>query len=145
MRATYIWVSRLIALGVVLQAAFAAFGTFQIVRAANDGTAYTEDSGENLGQQLHSVFGTVVLPLLALILLAIPFFARIPGGARLAVVVAGLTVVQVLLGVFSYPVPAIGLLHGINAFALAAAAGFAGRRAGQAPAVAPDSEATPAA
>jgi hypothetical protein len=141
MRATYVWLTRLIALGVVLQAAFIAFGTFDILNAADDGKAYTEDSDYNAGQALHSIFGTGVIPLLALVLLIISFFARIPGGVKWAAGVFGLVVLQILLAFLSFPAPVVGILHGINAFALAGLAGVAGRRAAAAPAVGPDREA----
>lgn len=131
MRTTYIWLARLIAVGVVLQAAFVAFGTFEVFNAASDGKAFTEDTDYNTGQALHGMFGLVVIPLLALILLIVAFLARIPGGARLAGAVFGLVVLQLVLGLVSFSAPVLGILHGLNAFALAGAAGYAGRRAGQ--------------
>ena len=131
MRATYVWLSRLIALGVVLQAAFIAFGTFDILNAADDGRAYTGDF--NTGQVLHSVFGLMVIPLLAIIMLIVSFFARIPGGVKYAGIVFGLVVLQFLLALVAFPVPVLGVLHGLNAFALAAVAGLAGRKATTAP------------
>lgn len=128
MRATYQWLARLIAIGVVLQAAFIAFGMFDIVHAAGDGRAYTGSSEYNIGQTLHSVVGYMVIPLLALLLLILSFFAKVPGGVRFAAIVAGLVVLQIVLALVSVPVPALGLLHGLNAFALAAVAGIAGTR-----------------
>jgi hypothetical protein len=128
MRATYVWLSRLIALGVVLQAAFIAFGTFDILKEADDGRAYTGDF--NAGQALHSIFGLGVIPLLAILMLVISFFAKIPGGVKFAAIVFGLVVLQFLLAFLGFFSPAVGgILHGLNAFALAAAAGIAGRRA----------------
>ncbi len=49
MRTTYQWLARLIALGVILQAAFIAFGTFEIFNAADDGRAFTADTAYNTG------------------------------------------------------------------------------------------------
>jgi hypothetical protein len=127
MRATYLWLSRLIALGVVLQAAFIAFGLFDILAEADDGRAYTGDF--NSGQVLHSTFGLMVIPLLALVMLIVSFFARIPGGVRFAAIVFGLVVLQIALAFASFPAPLVGILHGVNAFVLAGAAGVAGRKA----------------
>lgn len=133
MATTYQWLARLIALGVVLQAAFIALGTFEIFNAADDGRVFTSDTAYNAGQTLHSVFGMMVIPALALTLLIVSFFAEIPGGVRVAALVLGLVVGQVLLGLVSFPVPWLGLLHGINAFALAGVAGgLAGQRAARA-------------
>lgn len=132
MRATYVWLSRLIAIGVVLQAAFIAFGTFDILKEADDGRAYTGDF--NVGQMLHSVLGLIIIPLLAIIMLIVSFFAKIPGGVKFAGIVFGLTVLQILLAFAGFFSPAVGgILHGLNAFALAAAAGLAGRKATTAP------------
>jgi hypothetical protein len=127
MKATYVWLSRLIAIAVVLQAMWIAFGMFDVLKSASDGRAFTEDSDFNTGQALHSVFGLMVIPLLAVILLIVSFFAKVPGGVKWAGIVFGLTVLQVLLGFVSFAAPVLGLLHGLNAFALAAAAGLAGR------------------
>src|SRR5439155_2907316 len=79
MKATYLWLTRLIAVGVVLQAAFVAYGTFEILNGASHGKAFTGDSEYNTGQLLHSIFGVMIIPALALILLIVSFFARIPG------------------------------------------------------------------
>lgn len=137
MRAGYLWLSRLIALGVVLQAAFIAWGTFEIVHDAEEGGAYTEESGHTLGQELHAVFGERVIPLLALVMLILALFARIPRGVPFAAAVLGLVVLQYLLALVSVPVPWLGLLHAVNAFALAGVAGLAGRQVNRATAAAP--------
>jgi hypothetical protein len=140
MKATYQWLARLIALGVVLQAAFVAYGMFGVLNAADDGKAFTGDTADNLGQSLHSTVGLMIIPLLALLLLVVSFFAKVPGGVRLAAIVVGLVVLQIVLAVVSLPVPALGLLHGVNAFALAAVAGVAGGRPGRAATAARDTK-----
>lgn len=145
MKATYMWLTRLIALAVVLQAAFIAWGTFDIFNAADDGRAFTEDTDYNAGQALHSTFGIMVIPLLVLLLLIVSFFARVPRGVMMALVVLGLVVLQIVLGFLSFPAPVVGLLHGINAFIIAGVAGFAGRGAGGRPAREPQPEGSAAA
>ena len=129
MRVAYQWLARLIALGVLLQMAFIAFGTFEIFNTVEDGEAFTGDREDyNLGQQLHAVFGEMVIPLLALLLLIVSFFAKVPRGVPLALGVVGLVVLQFVLAIVSFSAPVIGLLHGINAFAIAGVAGYAGGR-----------------
>ena len=49
---------------------------------------------------------------LALILLIVSFFAKIPGGVLWAGLVLVTVVVQVLLGMFGEGAPALGLVHG---------------------------------
>lgn len=132
MRATYQWLARLIALGVVLQAAFIAFGTFEVFNAVDDGKVFTGDTDDyNAGQALHSIFGVMVIPLLAVLLLIVSFFVKTKGAVWSALAVLGLIVLQFVLALVSFGAPVIGLLHGINAFAIAGVAGFAGGRAGK--------------
>lgn len=129
MRVAYQWLARLIALGVLLQMAFIAFGTFDIFNTVEDGRAFTGERDDyNAGQMLHAVFGEMVIPLLALLLLIVSFFAKVPRGVPLALAVLGLVVLQFLLALLSFEAPVVGLLHGINAFAIAGVAGYAGGR-----------------
>jgi hypothetical protein len=76
----------------------------------------------------HTLDGGVVL-LLALALLIIAFFAKIPQGVRWAVMVLMWTVVQIALGTLSHLVAAIGAVHGMVAFALFGVAVRAAMRA----------------
>jgi len=145
MRGTYVVLTRLIALGVVLQASFIALAWFLVIDDADNGKPFVGDDSWNIGHILHSI-GGMVIPLLTLVLFIISFFAKsIPGAVKWAgfVFLAGLT--QFLLGAFAYEVPALGALHGINAFVLAGVAGYAGRRATQLssePVPAPEAPAT---
>ncbi len=66
--------------------------------------------------------------LIALILLIVSFFAKIPGGAKWAGLILLVVVVQVLLGMFSGELPQLAMLHGVNAFIMFGAALYAGRR-----------------
>lgn len=132
MKVTYQWLARLIALGVLLQMAFIAFGTFEVFNAADDGRAFTGERDDyNTGQMLHAVFGETVIPLLALLLVIVSFFAKVPRGVPLALAVLGLVVLQFLLALVSFEAPVVGLLHGLNAFAIAGVAGFVGGRPGR--------------
>lgn len=127
MRPTYMWLGRLIAIAVVLQAAFIAWGTFDILNTTEDGEVYTGDY--NAGQGMHGAFGLGIIPLLAIILLIVSFFAKVPGGVRAALIVFGIVVLQIALAFIAFPAPVVGLLHGINAFILAGVAGYASRLA----------------
>jgi hypothetical protein len=128
MRSTYRVLAMLIAVGVVLQTAFVAWGFFAVHKGVDDGHAYRA-ADLNAGLSLHAVIGNSVLPLIALVLLILSFFARIPGGVKWAAITFGVMVLQVALGHVGYVAPIIGLLHGINAFALAAVASLAMRQA----------------
>ncbi|HET6653078.1 MAG TPA: hypothetical protein VFH10_10590 [Nocardioides sp.] len=81
---------------------------------------------------VHGINGMIVIPLLALALLIVSFFARTPGAVRNAAIILGLVVLQVALGLFGHENAYIGLLHGVNALVLFAAALHTGRSAGKA-------------
>jgi hypothetical protein len=120
MKSTYRVLALLIALGVAVQAMSIALGFFIVLRDKN--------TGENIGLELHSVVGMMVIPLIALLLLIVSFFAGVAGGVKWAAIVFGLVVLQVLLAFAGLASPAVGALHGLNALALIAVAGIAGSR-----------------
>jgi hypothetical protein len=127
-RAVYRILAMIIAAGVVVQAAAIAFAMFDIEHKTDDGVFYTKDS-DNGGIALHAVLGEMVIPVVALAFLIVAFFARIPGGVKWAAITFGVLVLQIVLAFAGQSVPFIGVLHGINAFALAAVASIAMRKA----------------
>jgi hypothetical protein len=133
MRQTYRVLAIAIALGVVVQAASVALGWFLTLKDLDDGQVLDKDFDYNAGQIVHSIFGLMVIPLLAIILFVISFFARIDSGVKWAGYVLLAVILQVALAFIAFGVPAVGALHGINAFVVAGLAGFAGRRAAEAP------------
>jgi heme A synthase len=129
MRATYRVLAGLIALGVVVQAAFIAAGWFQVLHDTDDGSVFDKNTGYNWAQVGHGTVGMIVIPLLSIILLIVSFFARIPGGVKWALITFGVVVLQILLAILGFGAPVVGLLHGLNAFAVAAVASIAMRKA----------------
>jgi hypothetical protein len=127
MRAAYRILASLIAVAVVLQVASIALAGFTIAKDAEDGTTIGTDYS-NFGQSFHSIAGSVIA-LLALVFLIVSFLTDVPRGRTLAGIVVGLVVLQFLLAVVSFGVPALGVLHGINGLAIAGVAGAASRRA----------------
>ena len=129
MRSLYIWLSRLIALGVVVQVLVIAWSTFDIINKAGDGVPFTEDTENNAGAAIHSVTGMMVIPVLALLFAIVSLFAKVRGGAAFGWGVFGLVVLQIALAFASFAAPVVGILHALNAFAIAGLAGMAGARA----------------
>jgi Family of unknown function (DUF6220) len=127
MRAAYRILAMLVAIGVVLQAAFIAWGTFGIWNDSDNGKSFEKDS-PGAGFSAHAVTGYLIV-LIALVLLIVSFFARVPGGVKWAAITFGVGVLQIALAAVSFPVPILGVLHGLNAFALAGVASVAMRRA----------------
>lgn len=133
MRATYRVVSGLIALAVVFQAAAVAFGTFGVINEVESGAVVTSDSDlPNVGPMLHGIGGMMVIPLLTLVLLIVSFFAKVRGGVKWAALLLLAVAVQIALGFAAFEAPAVGLLHGVNAFVVLALAVVAARAAGTA-------------
>lgn len=138
MKRAYRIIAYLIAAGVVLQAAFIAFGVFGLAHDIDAGAVVDSNYDGNAGWMLHAVNGEMIIPLLAIGLLVVSFFARVPRGIRWAGTVFGLVVLQVMLAFFAFGASVVGLLHGVNALALFTTAVLAGRRVGPAADPAPE-------
>jgi hypothetical protein len=142
MRTAYRVLAYLIALEVVVQAAAIAFAVFGLGKWVEDGGVLDKAAMESesinftglIGFIVHGINGQLVIPAIALILLIVSFFAKVPKGAAFAGIVLGLIVAQVLLGIFGHGLPALGVLHGMNALAIFTLAVIAARRAGSRPA-----------
>jgi hypothetical protein len=136
MRTTYRVLAGAIALLVVIQAAMIAYaigGVFSWIDAGNTLDKSVVEGWEDnppdfegsIGSFFHFfIIGTILIPLLGLILLIVSFFAKVPRGPLLAAVVFLTIVVQYLLGTFgaSTSTPLLSLFHGLNAFIVFGAA-----------------------
>ena len=124
MKNVYRVLALLVAAGVMVQAAAIAFGMFGLIKWIENGgsldksTELTPDLGGYTGFSLHATTGIMVLPAIALLFLVSSFFAKVPGGIKWALIVFGVTVVQVALGLFSHSLAGLGWLHGANALIL---------------------------
>jgi hypothetical protein len=146
MRTTYRVLAMLIAIGVVVQAAVIAVAWFLVLHSLDDGTVFDKDSGDNWAQALHGTLGMMVIPIIALLLLIVSFFAHIPGGVKWAAITLGVTVLQIVFAFVGLAAPAVGgTLHGLNAFVLAGVASVAMRKARLAATAPPAEHPAPAA
>jgi hypothetical protein len=138
MKQAYRVLAFLVGAGVMLQAAAVAYGMFGLLKWVENGgtldqsTELTPDLGGYTGFSLHATGGIVVVPLIALLFLISSFFAKVPGGVKWALIVFGLTVLQVALGLFSHEVAGLGWLHGLNALLVFGTAVTAGMRVARA-------------
>ncbi len=140
MRSVYRVLAFVVAAEVVVQAAAIAFAVYGLGRWVEDGGTLDktllerDDSGVGgaAGFAIHGVNGTMVVPVLALALLVVSFFAAVPGGVTWAGAVFALVVVQAALGFVGQGVPSLGALHGANALVLFGVAVMAGKRVGAA-------------
>jgi hypothetical protein len=137
MKSVYRVLAYLVALEVVIQAAAIAYavaglGTWIQQGGVLDAAAMESETTEFTGVagfMVHGLNGQMIVPLIALLLLIVSFFAKVPGGVLWAGLVLVTVVVQVLLGIFGHGAPVLGLLHGVVALVLFTLAVIAARRA----------------
>jgi hypothetical protein len=139
-RKTYRILADAIAVLVALQAMFMVFAIAGLFRWIDDGAtldAAVIESWQDdpptfqgaVGHFLHVMVGTYLFPLIGLALLIIAFFTRFDGAIRWAAIILALIVLQVAAGIFAQDAPWLGLVHGLNAFALFSVAIVAARAA----------------
>lgn len=122
---------------VAVQAAAVAFGVFGLLKWIEGGgtldAAAMQDESISftgvVGFMIHGMFGTMVIPIVVLLLLVSSFFAKTPGAIRWALIVLVTTVVQIGLGLFAHGIAQLGILHGIVALVLFGVAVMAGMQA----------------
>jgi hypothetical protein len=145
----------LLALEVIIQAAAVVYGVFGLANYVDGGHTITaQDFEENSdlsfsglgGLILHGMNGMMIIPLIALLLLIVSFFAKVKGGIITAAVLVVLVALQIALGLIAHSVEQIGILHGINAFLILGGAIHAARAARKVEVVVVErpAEATPA-
>lgn len=140
MRTAYKVFAWLVALGVVVQAASMVYAVAGLgIWVDKEGGVFDKASGEAMfegditftgvsGFVVHGMNGMTIIPALALILLIVSFFAKVPGGIAWAAYVLVAVAVQITLGLFGHEAAIWGMLHGINALILFSLAVYAGLR-----------------
>jgi hypothetical protein len=111
---------------IIVQAAaiaWAVFGEGKYIEDGHNVNKALEDSDtlpfpEVVGFIIHGINGEMLIPLVAVILLIVSFFAKVPEGPKWAGMLLGGIVIQILLGVFGAGLPLLGVLHGANALLL---------------------------
>ena len=128
MRAAYRYLGFGVAVMVLFQAAVLAFGVFDVAKQVDKNNSINDSTFENItGLGLHGI-GAIIMSVLVIALLIVSFFVKAEGAVKWAGIVFGLTLLQWGLAAAAFGVPAIGALHGLNAFAIAAVASVAARR-----------------
>jgi heme A synthase len=149
MKSVYRVLAYLIAIEVVVQAMAMVYAVAGLGKWVEDGGVMDKSVMESdatpfpevAGFAVHGINGMMVVPLIALLLLVVSFFAKLPGAVKWAAVVLLLVALQITLGLVGHAVPALGALHGLNALLLFTAAIHTARRVRDsiAPAVTADS------
>jgi hypothetical protein len=125
-RTTYRVLAWILALEVVVQAAAIAWALFGLTTWIMSGgvldAAAIESEGTQfdgvVGFMVHGMNGTMIVPAVALLLLIVSFFAKLPRGVAYAGALFLMVVAQVALGIFAHSLPSLGMLHGALALAI---------------------------
>ena len=136
MKKVYRVLAYAIAALVAVQSAAIGYAVFAQLKFLEDGgtldkSVYESDAPGTAAFLFHAFDGGAVL-LVAIALLIISFFAKVPRGTRWAVIVLVTTVVQIALGTLSHLLAAIGAVHGAVALVLFGVATTAAMRVGRA-------------
>ncbi len=126
MRSAYKILGHTIAGFVAIQAAAIALWVFGMFKWVDDGHSLTQQVSDDrlegvtgsVGIMIHSL-GAMIVALLAIILLIISFFAKIPGGVKWAGFVFLAVLAQWVIAIASFEIPGLGFLHGLNAIVIA--------------------------
>ncbi|HKX14658.1 MAG TPA: hypothetical protein VJN19_05660 [Propionibacteriaceae bacterium] len=133
MKTVYRVLAYVIAALVAVQAAAIGYAVFaQLHWIEGGGTldgAALESGAPGTGAFIFHALNGAVFLLLALALLIVSFFAKIPQGVRWAVIVLVATVLQIALGTLSRLLAPIGAVHGAVALVLFGVAVMAAMRA----------------
>jgi hypothetical protein len=125
-RTVYRYLTATIFALIVVQIGLAAYGAFDEIHKA-EGAPVTKKSAED-AFGAHAILGSVVV-LLMIVLLIVAVAGRMDvAKVRWAAIIAGLGVLQFILGVVSTSTPAVGFLHGLNATAIFVATGMLAHR-----------------
>jgi heme A synthase len=146
MKTAYRVLCYVIAALVVVQAAAVAYGFFGLGKWIDDGGTLDKAALESdttsftggAGLMVHGIVGSTLIPFVALLLIVVALFAKIPGGVKWALITFATVVVQVVLGIAAHIVPVLGMLHGIVALLLFGVAVTAAMRVTKAVAARPD-------
>ncbi|MFI7132308.1 hypothetical protein ACIBQ1_41990 [Nonomuraea sp. NPDC050153] len=137
MRIVYKILAYAVAVEVAVQATVIVLGFAGLGKWVSDGNVFDKAVMESddlpfpevVGIIVHGINGGIVIPVIALLLLIVSFFARITGGVKFAAFVLLLVAAQAMLGYAAHDLPWLGGLHGLNAMALFVVALHAARRA----------------
>jgi hypothetical protein len=119
LRTAFRIVASLTSLAVIFQVGFAGYGAFNAIDKADHGHDISKKTIEN-GFDPHGILGTIVLVLM-LILLIVALVAR--HKIRIAAILFGLGIIQLLLAAGGTSAAWVGFFHGVNALAIAGIAG----------------------
>jgi hypothetical protein len=126
MRAAYRYLIAGIFALVVVQIGLAAYGAFDDIHKSESAPVAKKAAEDAFGP--HAILGSLIV-LLMIVLLIVAAAGRMDTDkVRWAAIIAGLGVLQFILGAVSTSAPAVGFLHGVNAMAIFVTTGVLSHR-----------------
>jgi Family of unknown function (DUF6220) len=120
----YSGLSALLVLLVIVQIFVASSGLFTMAHQLDNNQNYTVSQWNNSAYWGIHFFNAIAITLVILLMVAISFLAKLSAEVkRLSGILAGLLVLQAILGFIAWPAP-ISALHVLNAFAMFGVAGY---------------------
>jgi hypothetical protein len=120
----YAALAALLVLLLIVQIFVAAGGLFTMAHQLDNNQNYTVSQWNDSAYWGIHFFNAFAIALVILLMVGATFLAKLSGGVkRLTGILAGLLVLQAILGFIPWPAP-ISALHVLNAFAMLAVAGF---------------------
>ena len=125
---TYSVLSALLLALVIVQIFVAGGGLFTMAHQLDNNQNYSVSQWNNSAYWGIHFFNALAIAVVILLMVATTFVGKLPGQVkRVTGVLAGLLVLQGILGFIPWPAP-IAALHVLNAFAMLAVAGFLARQ-----------------
>lgn len=126
MRTAYRYLAATIFVLIVVQVGLAAYGAFDEIHKSESAPVAKKAAEDAFGA--HAILGSLVVLLMIVLLIAAAVGRMDAAKVRWSATIAGLGVLQLILGAVSSSAPAIGFLHGLNALAIFAATGMLAHR-----------------
>lgn len=126
MRTAYRYLAAIVFALIVVQIGLAAYGAFDEIHKAESAPVAKKSAEDAFGA--HAILGSVVV-LLMIVLLIVAVAGRMDvAKIRWAAIIAGLGVLQFILGAVSTSAPPVGFLHGVNAVGIFVTTGMLAHR-----------------
>ncbi|HTB50035.1 MAG TPA: DUF6220 domain-containing protein [Solirubrobacteraceae bacterium] len=126
MRDVFRWLTSVLFVAIVVQVGLSGYGAFNAIHKAENASVSKKTIED--GFNAHAALGSVIVLVMILLLLVALLGQLGPASVKWSAALVLLGIVQLILGVVSTSVPALGFLHTVNALAIYAASALLAHR-----------------
>jgi hypothetical protein len=126
MRNVFRWLTSVLFVAIVVQVGLAGYGAFNAIHKAENASVSKKTIED--GFNAHAALGSVIVLVMILLLVVALAGGLGPTAVKWSGGLVGLGIVQLVLGIVSTSVPALGFLHTVNALAIYAASALLAHR-----------------